>query len=150
MAADWWAIEVFDARSSAMSWRDAYEYALVESAVTNGALMWEWHVHSWGLVFEISFREEAEWEAWRGLPGVQAALDAVPDPIAGLLIHRGRGGASGGYVPRRPRPAPSAAAVELPEDDAFVEMPELGSDEDLLLHEYPRAPRRFDPDPRPV
>ncbi|NUU25212.1 MAG: hypothetical protein HOV68_27475, partial [Streptomycetaceae bacterium] len=53
MAADWWSIEVFDARTSARVWRDAHEYALVESALTNGALMWEWHEHSWGLVFEV-------------------------------------------------------------------------------------------------
>ncbi|WP_419997476.1 hypothetical protein [Streptomyces boninensis] len=115
--ADWWSVEVFDGQSSALAWRDSYEYALVESAVTHGALMWEWHVHSWGIVLEISFREEADWERWRGLPGVQAALDAVPDPVSGLLLHRGRGGTSGSFVPRRPRPAPSAAAAELPEPE---------------------------------
>jgi hypothetical protein len=150
MAADWWSVEVLDAQSSASSWRDANEYALVESAVTNGALMWEWHVHSWGLVFEISFRDEAQWETWHRLPGVQAVLDAVPDPISGLLVHRGRGGTSGWYVPRHPRPAPSAAAVELSEEHDIDEMSALGSGEDLFPRECSQPAHRFDPVPCPV
>jgi hypothetical protein len=48
---------------------------------------------------------------------VRAALDAVPDPVNGLLIYRGRGGTSAAGKPRRPRPAPSATAVALPEPD---------------------------------
>jgi hypothetical protein len=39
----------------------------------------------------------------------------VPDPVNGLLIYRGRGGAAGGRKPRKPRPAPGAAALELEE-----------------------------------
>ncbi|AKH84518.1 hypothetical protein AA958_22560 [Streptomyces sp. CNQ-509] len=89
---DWWSIEVLDAHSSALRWKDAYEYALVESAISNRASAWEWHVHSDGIVFEIAFREESDGEAWRRLPGVRAALDAVPDPAGGLLVRRGPDG----------------------------------------------------------
>ncbi|MDJ0341222.1 hypothetical protein QMK19_06995 [Streptomyces sp. H10-C2] len=117
MAEDWWSIEIFNARTSAAQWRDAHAESLIESAVTNGALSWEWHAHSWGVVLEVRFRAERQWEAWRRLPGTQAALDSVPDPVNGLLVHRGHGGASGDSCPRRPRITPSAGAVELPEPD---------------------------------
>lgn len=97
---DWWSIEVFDAHSSALRWKDAYEYALVESAISLRASRWEWHVHPRGIVFEIAFREESDGEAWRQLPGVRAALDAVPDPAAGLVVRRGPGAGSGCCGPR--------------------------------------------------
>jgi hypothetical protein len=55
---------------------------------------------------------------------VLAALDAVPDPVNGLLIYRGRGGTSASGKPRRPRPAPSAATMALPEpeDETFLDL----------------------------
>jgi hypothetical protein len=52
-----------------------------------------------------------------GLPAVQAALDTTPDPVKGLVVHRGRGGTSGTRLPRRPRPLAGAGAVELPEPE---------------------------------
>jgi hypothetical protein len=59
----------------------------------------------------------------------------VPDPVNGLLVYRGRGGAAGASSPRHPRPVPSAGAVSLPEpaDQAYLdlkaaEMPPLGGD----------------------
>jgi hypothetical protein len=52
---------------------------------------------------------------FRALPAVRAALDAVPDPVNGLLIYRGRGGSAGRPVPRKPRPLAGAGAVALPE-----------------------------------
>jgi hypothetical protein len=61
--------------------------------------------------------DEWHWEFFYSLPAVQAALDAVPDPLSGLAVHRGRGGASGTRLPRRPRPLAGAGAVELPEPD---------------------------------
>ncbi len=103
--------------TSAAAWRSAYEQMLVESAVTNRALFWEWHDHTWGVVFEVAFADEEHWQAWRRLPGTQAALDSVPDPVNGLLVYRGRGGSSGAPVPRRPLLSPGAAAVELPEPE---------------------------------
>jgi hypothetical protein len=125
MAADWWTIEVFDGDVPAATWRDARQQALIESALTNGALSWEWRQHSWGVLFEVSFADEEQWEKWRDLPGTRAALDAVPDPVNGLVVYRGRGGSSGSGVPRRPRPAPGAAAVELPEADERGEVFDL-------------------------
>jgi hypothetical protein len=142
VAAEWWSVEVFDAETSAAAWRDAYAEALVESAITHGALFWEWHQHSWGVVFEVAFAEEWRWRAWRELPGTQAALDAVPDPVNGLLVYRGRGGSSGAPVPRRPRLSPGAAAVELPEPVAYDDLVEaLTSGEPGNPSPAPRQPR---------
>lgn len=114
---EWWSIEVLHGAFSAARWKQAHSSSLVESALANGAVDWVWHEHRWGVVFEVAFAEERQWEAFRALPGVQAALDAVPDPVAGLLVHRGRGGAAGRSAPRRPRPFAGADAVALPEPD---------------------------------
>jgi hypothetical protein len=134
MAADWWAIEVLNARTTAAAWRDAYAQALVESAVTNRALAWEWYELSWGVVFELRFADETRWRAWRGLPGTRAALDAVPDPVGGLLVHRGRGGASGSFVPRRPRCSPGAASAALPGPVVPAPVPLSGAAQPLADH----------------
>lgn len=53
----------------------------------------------------------------RNRPVVEAALDAVPDRVNGLLIHRGRGGSSGTRRPRRPIPMAGSGAVALPEPE---------------------------------
>ena len=70
------------------------------------------------MVFEVLFETEEQWQAFRDLPAVRAALDAVPDPVSGLLVYRGRGGGAGASKPRRPKPAPAASAVSLPEPKA--------------------------------
>jgi hypothetical protein len=114
----WWSIEVFHGEFSARRWQDTYSSALIESALSHGATDWEWHEHRWGVVFEVEFRTDAEWEAFRTLPIVQAALDAVPDPVNGLLVYRGRGGGAGSASPRRPRPSAGAGAMSLPEPGA--------------------------------
>ena len=51
-----------------------------------------------------------------------AALDAVPDPVTGVLVYRGRGGSSGKRNPRKPRPliGSGSAALPMPEDDPSV------------------------------
>ena len=116
--AEWWSIEVFDSRiQAALSWKDSYRDQLTESAITSGAIEWGWIEHRSGVVFEVSFPDEATWEAFRALPGVRAALDAVPDPVNGLLVYRGRGGGAGAGRPRRPRPSAGAGAIELPEPE---------------------------------
>jgi hypothetical protein len=133
MSADWWSIEVFGGElQSGSAWRAAWEETLIESALTNGADTWEWHEHTWGVVLELHFPDEARWTEWRELPGTRAALDSVPDPVDGLLIYRGRGGSSGSPVPRRPRPAPSAAAMELepPVEESYLRLDQI----------YPRDP----------
>jgi len=114
--AEWWSIEVFSGdKLTATGWRYAYEDELTEAAITNGALYYEWHDSEYGVIFEVLFPSDSEWESFRGLPAVRAALDGVPDPVNGLLIYRGRGGAAGGTKPRKPKPAPGAAALELEE-----------------------------------
>src|SRR5271165_5853680 len=116
--AEWWSIEVLHGEFSAFQWQQAHDSELIEAALTNGALDGTWHADRWGVAFEVCFESEAEWEAFRALPIVRAALDAVPDPVNGLLIYRGRGGSSATGKPRRPRPAPSASSMALPAPEA--------------------------------
>ena len=114
----WWSIEVFDGpRGSARSWRDAYGAALIEAAITNGAREWEWHHHSWGVLFEVAFADEDRGKAYRDLPAVRATLDASPDPVNGVLVYRGRGGSSGRVEPRRPLPIVAGGAAEAPREE---------------------------------
>ncbi len=114
--AEWWSIEVFHGdKLPASAWRYAYEDELTEAAITNGAIYYEWHDSQYGVIFEVLFPADEQWEAFRDLPAVRAALDGVPDPVNGLIIYRGRGGSSGSRKPRKPKPAPGAAALELEE-----------------------------------
>ena len=122
--AEWWSIEVFSGdKLPASGWRYAYEDELTEAAITHGALYYEWHDTEYGVIFEVLFPSDKEWESFRALPAVRAALDGVPDPVNGLLIYRGRGGAAGGTKPRKPKPAPGAAALELEEPKAADRVP---------------------------
>jgi hypothetical protein len=114
VVAQWWSIEILHGDVSAFGWQEQHDSALIEAALTNGARDGEWHADQWGVVFEVLFGTEAQWEAFRALPAVRAALDAVPDPVNGLLIYRGRGGGPGAREPRRPKPAPSAGHVSVP------------------------------------
>lgn len=118
--AEWWSIEVLHGEFSAFQWQQSYDSALIEAALTNGALDGTWHADAWGVAFEVCFGSAEQWEAFRNLPAVLAALDAVPDPVNGLLIYRGRGGTSATGTPRRPRPAPGACAIALPEPESVA------------------------------
>lgn len=111
---EYWTIEVLNGELSALRWRDAYGDALVEAAHTNLVADWQWTLHPWGVALQVEFTDEEHWLRFRALPVVRAALDAVPDRVAGLLIYTGRGGSHGACVPRRPRPAPSSAAAAAP------------------------------------
>ncbi|HEY2574981.1 MAG TPA: hypothetical protein VGI74_01610 [Streptosporangiaceae bacterium] len=113
--AEWWSIEVLHGDSSAFGWQQEHDSELIEAALTNGARDGTWHADEWGVAFEVLFDTEEQWLAFRALPAVRAALDAVPDPVNGLLIYRGRGGGSNVRQPRRPRPSPAAGAIALPE-----------------------------------
>jgi len=114
--AEWWSIEVLHGETSAFRWQDQHDSELIEAALTNGALDGRWHAGEWGVAFEVLFPAEEQWDRFRRLPAVRAALDAVPDPVNGLLIYRGRGGRSAGSrEPRRPRPSPAAGAMARPE-----------------------------------
>jgi hypothetical protein len=58
---------------------------------------------------EVLFKAEQQWQAFRDLPTVRVALDAVPDPVSGLLIYRGRGWEQmpASHAGPSPRPAPA-------------------------------------------
>jgi hypothetical protein len=127
---EWYSIEVFDGPSSASLWAEMHGDPLLESALSSGARDWSWHRHSWGVVLELEFADIKSWESWRALPHVQAALDAVPDPISGLIVYRGRGGSSGASWPRRPRPLHGSGSAALPlpwewESDEPARLPSL-------------------------
>jgi hypothetical protein len=126
---EWLTIEVLDGTVPASEWRRAYENVLVESAITHGVTFWDWHDTRWGVVLELVF-EDRDGDAdrlalFRGLPVVQAALDAVPDRLHGLIVYRGRGGGAGDLVPRHPRLLPVAGAAPLPTaaPDEFLRLP---------------------------
>jgi hypothetical protein len=102
--AEWWSIEVFHGEFRASQWQDAYLSVLTESAVTAGATGWEWHEHRWGVVFEVEFGEDSRGETFRAIPAVQAALDAAPDPVNGLLVYGGRGGDERAGITAAPPP----------------------------------------------
>ena len=129
---EWLTFEVVDGEIPASRWRDAYENALIEAAITHGASFWDWHTTRWGVVLELAFDDDERLERYRSLPVVRAALDAVPDRAAGLLVYRGRGGGSGALVPRHPRLRPVAGSAALPEPvaDRYVR---LESDPDGLI-----------------
>ena len=79
--------------------------------------------HGGVLILELDFSDEQARNAFRELPAVIAALDAVPDPVFGLFVYSGRGGGSGARSPRRPRPAPVAGAAEADEPrDEFLDL----------------------------
>jgi hypothetical protein len=111
--AEWWSIEVHG-QPSAAHWKAAHGSSLLESAISNGAVDWAWHEYRWGVVFEAAFEDQAQWEAVRALASVQAALAAAPDPINGLLVHRGGGGNSGAPSPQQPPPLAAADALPTP------------------------------------
>ena len=120
---EWWSIEVFDASElPARRWKDSYQDELTEAAVTHGALSWEWHEHRYGVVFEVLFQSDEQWEVFRALPAVRSALDGVPDPVNGLIVYKGRGGGSGPRKPRKPKPAPNAGVMAMPEPDEEREL----------------------------
>ena len=110
--ADWWSIEVLHGELSAFRWQEQHDSALIEAALTNGALDGAWHAGSWGVVFEVLFPSEEQWQAFRNLPVVLAALDAVPDPVNGLLVYRGRRGhGRAARTPRRAAPGPDRSSA---------------------------------------
>jgi hypothetical protein len=113
--AEWWSVEVLHGDVRASQWQQSYSESLIESAISHGALDWSWIEHPHGVVFEVCFADDDQWESYRALPAVRAALDAVPDPVNGLLVYRGRGGGAGARRPRRPKPTAGAGAMELPE-----------------------------------
>jgi hypothetical protein len=117
------SIEVFDGvGASAGAWQEAWGDQLVENALFSGATDWSWHRTSWGVIFEVAFADEEAWDTYRASLGVELALAAVPDPVRGVIIYRGRGGESGTRKPRKPRPliGSGAAEIPIPIDDEWI------------------------------
>jgi hypothetical protein len=113
--AEWFSIEVFDGSTSARAWQESFGDRLVTAGHGEGMTNWSWHTFRWGVILEVELPDELAWERFRQHPAVGAALDAVPDPISGLIMYRGRGGSSGDRRPRRPRPFAGAGAMSVPE-----------------------------------
>ena len=136
MAAPYWmSIEVFDGTYSARSWQEAWGDRLVENAIVSDASDWNWHRTGWGVIFEVAFADEEAWTRYRESLGVQLALDAVPDPVSGLIVYKGRGGNSGTRKPRKPRPliGSGAAALPLPLDEEWFLFQQQGYDRPRTL-----------------
>ncbi len=90
--------------------------ALVKAGLGEGAVDWDWLHLPWGSILEVEFLEESDFERFRHLPAVEAALDAAPGRV---YVYRGRGGSTGTRRPRRPRPFAGAGAVALPLPDEY-------------------------------
>ncbi len=116
----WFSIEVIDGAASASGWAEMWSDTLSGAALSGGASDWSWHQHGWGVVLEVEFADEAAWDAFRDQVAVRAALDAVPDPLTGMIVYRGRGGSAGSPAPRRPRPMLGSGSAELPLPWDFV------------------------------
>jgi hypothetical protein len=103
VAAQWWSIEVRHGEVSAFRWQERHDSALIEAALTSGVRDGAWHADRRGVIFEVLFGTGHQRETFLSLPAVRAALDAVPDPVNGLLIYRGRSAAAA-RQPGRPKP----------------------------------------------
>lgn len=112
--AEWFSIEVLDGAFSARGWAEAYGDALTQAALLENASDWSWEHRSWGSVFQVELPDADAWTRFQERPLVRGALDAVPDPVNGLIFYRGRGGGSASGLPRRPRPMTGAGACALP------------------------------------
>ncbi len=105
------SIEIIDGEA----WQHAYGDILTTTALEHGADEWRWLHRTWGVVLEIAFEKESQYERWREVPAVRSAFDAAPR----VIFHRGWGGTSGSGEPRRPRPLAGAGAAELEFDDVI-------------------------------
>ena len=110
----WYSIEVFDGASSASLWAEAHGDTIIETALGYGATDWSWHRHTWGVVLELGFADDTAWTLFLDTTRLRAALDAVPDPLTGLIVYRGRGGSGFTPEPRRPRPLAGSGSAALP------------------------------------
>ena len=131
----WTSIEVFDGQFSAQKWADTYGDTLSETALRSGALDWDLKRTAWGVVFEVEFKTDAEWDHFKNLPLVVEALKATPNPNSGVLIYRGRSLDGGNRNPRKPKPLSGSGsnAIALPlASMPFLEaLPPLFSDSNV-------------------
>jgi hypothetical protein len=119
--AEWFSIEVTNGTSSARLWAESSLDLLVDEAIGGGASEWAIQYLPWGCVLEIEFPDQEAFELFHNRASVLAALDRVPDPVSGLLVHRGRGGSSGSRRPRGPLPIRGSDAAALPIPEEVIE-----------------------------
>lgn len=127
----WMSIEVFNGPYAAALWADTQADALVESALTAGAIDWDFKPTAWGVAFEVAFPSEAAWEAYRLSDAFQNAMATAPESQNGILIYRGRSLDGGDGKPRKNKPKSGAGAnaLELPVfDDPFRVLPAFYTD----------------------
>jgi hypothetical protein len=132
MSSQWYSIEVLDGATAASLWSEIFGDSLVNAALGCGATDWNWHRHSWGVVFEVEFADEDAWDRYRASLSVERALDAAPDPVHGVIVYKGRGGSSGSRQPRPRRPLIGSGAAALP-------LPFLEDWDDQVFPAPPRA-----------
>jgi hypothetical protein len=84
------------------------------------------------VVLELELADEDAWERFRAGLAVRTALDAVPDPVSGVIVYKGRGGSAGRVQPRKPRPLAGSGAAALPLPLPF----ELFFEENDLFDQY--------------
>ncbi len=139
----WMSLEIFNGSFAASLWADAHNDALVESAVTAGAIDWDLKRTAWGVVFEVAFKTEAEWEAYKQSEAFRNALRTAPEPETGVLIYRGRSLDSGTPNPRKPKPksGSGANALALPFTLPFVEAQPPFFGEPLITRKHVSAAR---------
>jgi hypothetical protein len=115
----WLAIEIQDDipidghRISAERWWDTVGDGLMLSAIHAGAQDTSVRFFSWGLLFEVAFRTDADVDDYRTNPALASALDQRGELHVTISAGRGGGGA-GSRSPRRPRPRIGSGAAELP------------------------------------
>lgn len=120
----WMSIEVFNGPYAASLWADAHADLLIESALTAGALDWDVKRTAWGVAFEVAFKDEAAWDAYRESDAFRTAMATAPSPVDGVLIYRGRSLDGGSTNPRtkKPKKGSGAGALELPKAEAIFEV----------------------------
>src|SRR5687767_5814573 len=100
----WMSIEIFNGPYAARLWADAHGDPLLGAAMSTGAVDWDLKRTAWGVVIEVEFRTEADWEQFKLTDAFLNALNTAPDPQGGVLIYRGRSLDSGNPTSRKPKP----------------------------------------------
>jgi hypothetical protein len=120
----WLALEIVEPLSAdatgwtTTQWWEAFGDSLVGEAMASGARDFGVRFHTWGVVFEAGFRDDAEVFAFRDRLGVRTALDQLGQLGFAFSFGRRGGGGAGSRRGRPPTPLAGAGAVELPIPEA--------------------------------
>lgn len=118
----WGSIEIFNGTDAAQIWADTHIDALVESAISQGAIDWNRNKTAWGVVLEVQFETDKSWKDFIESSSFKEIINRVPDPVNGVLIYRGRS-IDGGRSARRPRPPRSGAGGAAVDPFEFETIP---------------------------